>query len=296
MKPRLLATRPLLLKVPHHPDRASSNRAEGDDSETSTVEGRAHSPFARGEAQRRRQEQEQERKEEKQELERRHQEQRERQEQLECQQRQQEQEQNQELQRQRQQQQQQLLKSTQADTSLGSSSGTRSPKRPHVARRIANRVVTAVREGTKIILQTSPRHILKSHGAAGLAITAAAGFRDGKRPGGVKSAGEMGAEGVVSPRQEWQEKYHEQQEHRELHHRVVHVSKVAATGSEPAEGTDRTGFRREVTAWRQTPEDFPDTKVSVLEERGARAVYCRMRRFLLTRKTMSALERVSLPN
>ncbi|CAM9502410.1 unnamed protein product [Scytosiphon promiscuus] len=299
VKPRLLATRLLLLKLPPHPDPTSPERREGDGSSPWTAEGRVDAIAALAEVQRSQHQLQQDREREEQQQRRQgRQEQQAREQQRERQQRQREQEEEQASKIELQRQQHQLVESTLTGTSLGTTSGTRGPKRPHVARRIASRVVTAVREGTKIILQTSTRHVLKSHRAAGLTITAATGFRDSKRAGDVSLAGNLRAEGisvpsearpvdnpaygltqspangptdtlmngtvdsasVVYPRHKRQDQQDREQQHdREPHHRLVRVSAVTTEGSEQAECTLRTGFRREVLAWRQTPEDFPET-------------------------------------
>lgn len=167
MRSRRLTTRPLRLKLPPHPDPPTTEKGESVGDETSTPRGLSGLPVdpaarAPQHHQQQRQPQQNDEQYHRQELH----EQRDRQ----LQQHEQGQRQQQQEPKQHQHQttqQLQLLQSILVDTPLGKVLSPTGPKRVHVARRIANRVVTAFREGTKIILRISPRSSPRSPRAAG---------------------------------------------------------------------------------------------------------------------------------
>ncbi|CAN0025105.1 unnamed protein product, partial [Ectocarpus sp. 12 AP-2014] len=187
VRSRLLTTRPLRLKLPPHPEPSTTEKGESAGDESSTPRGLSDLPAdpAAWSLQDQQQQRQPQQTEEQQNLDEQHIQHlhgQDRQlQQHEQGQRQQQQEP--EQQQHQTKQQQQLIKSILVDTPLGKTLSPSSPKRPHVARRIANRVVTAVREGTKIILRISPRSSPRSPRAAGpFMLEAARSDAGGKTP------------------------------------------------------------------------------------------------------------------
>lgn len=149
MKAKLLVTRQLRLELPPHPDPLPIGEPEsgGNGMNATKSLGPLDAAVDPAEVERRKQQQQlQEQQQQQQE-----------QEQQQQQQHQDHQEQQLRERRQHDLKQKELLEGMLDNTALSSkTSGARSPRRPHAARRMADRVITAVREGTRMIMRHTP--------------------------------------------------------------------------------------------------------------------------------------------